>query len=140
MISDALRNCLNFFCTLSPPVCHFFPPASEILPIFNTDTFHMSLFNHSETLRAKDLKLWENYHHTLCVMCPVSYVKCYMSLVTCHSSGFCFYKVLKLVSWGSVINGVYPSTFFTFFFKTVWYQIFTYLCCIHRFLVIKKPT
>ena len=72
----------------------------NILSIINTDNSQMSLFNHSKTLRARDLKFWQHYHHTLCVMCPVSHVN-----DTCH---FFFTKGGKLVCWGSVINGVYP--------------------------------
>ena len=45
--------------------------------------------------------------------CHVSHVRCHVSHVTCHITDvmcfFCFfYKVLKLVSRGSVINGAYP--------------------------------
>ena len=65
------------------------PPSNrKILSIINTDTSDMSLFNHSKTVRAKGLKFCKNYHHTLCVMCPVSVVTYHMSLVTCHMSLF----------------------------------------------------
>ena len=40
----------------------------NILSITNTDTSQMSLFNHSKTVRVRNLIFWENYHHTLCVM------------------------------------------------------------------------
>ena len=71
------------FCTLSPLVCHVFPQSSrKILSIIKTYTSQMSLFDHSKTVRARDLKFWEYYNHTLCVMCPVSHVTCHMSHVT----------------------------------------------------------
>ena len=49
----------------------------------------MSLFNLSQTVRARDLQFWHNNPHALCVMCPevtcqVSHVRCHMSIVLCH--------------------------------------------------------
>ena len=51
-------------------------------------TCHMSLFNFSQTVRARDLQFAHDIHHTLCVMCLVSHVRCHMSLesVTCNMS------------------------------------------------------
>ena len=88
--------------------CVPFVPLSnrKILSFINTDTSQMSLFNHSKTVRTRDLKFWENYHHTLFVMCPVSHVRWHMLLVTCHISDF-FYTGGQLVFWGSVISVVY---------------------------------
>ena len=72
---------------------------------------------YSQTIRARELKFWENVHPTLCVMCHVSCVKCQVSSVTCHISGvachFCllFFSLgegLDLLGGGSVINGAYP--------------------------------
>ena len=56
----------------------------KILSNINIDISQISPFNHSKTVKATDLKFLENYHHTLCVMCPMSDVRYHMSLVTCH--------------------------------------------------------
>ena len=40
-----------------------------------------SNYLHSQTVRARDLKFWDNVHHHLCVMCHVSCVMCHMSCV-----------------------------------------------------------
>ena len=40
----------------------------------------------SQTGRARELKLWENIHPTLCVMCHVSCVMCHLSCAMCHLS------------------------------------------------------
>ena len=57
----------------------------------------------------------ENFTPTLLVMLEtfgrsVSRITCHMSHVTCHVSHvtFFFYKVLKLIGGGSVINRAYP--------------------------------
>ena len=57
-------------------------------------------------------------HSAACVTCHVSHFLCCMSHVTCHWSCvtcrmshitlYIFYKVVELVSEGSVINGAYP--------------------------------
>ena len=54
---------------------------------------HMSLFNLSQTVRARDLQFSHNIHYTLCVQChmsgdtyQVSHVRCHMSCVMCHVS------------------------------------------------------
>ena len=39
----------------------------------------------SQTGSARELKVWENVHPTLCLMCHVSHV-CHVSCVTCHLS------------------------------------------------------
>ena len=56
--------------------------------------------------------------HMSHITCPVSRVMCHMIRVTCHMSCvtcnlvlFIFYKVLKLIGGGSVVNGAYPSSF-----------------------------
>ena len=65
-------------------------------------------------VRARELTFWENVHLPPPVTCQVSHVTCHvhMSPVTCHMSNFIyiyfFYKVLKLVSGGYVINRAYP--------------------------------
>ena len=39
-----------------------------------------------QSVRARELKFWENFHPTLCVMCHISHVTCHMSPVICHLS------------------------------------------------------
>ena len=46
--------------------------------------------------------------HVSCVTCHISRVPCHVSHVTCHFFFLFFYKVLKLIGGGSVINGAYP--------------------------------
>ena len=48
--------------------------------------------------------------HLSRVKCHVSHVTCHMLHVTCHIFFF-FYKVVKLIGGGSVINGAYPVQF-----------------------------
>ena len=48
----------------------------------------------------------------LFVTCHVSHVTCHVSRVTCHNFFSPSYKVVKLISGGSVINGAYPVQFF----------------------------
>ena len=46
-----------------------------------------------------------------CVTCHMSRVRYHVSHVTCHNIFFIyffFYKVVKLIGGGSVINGAYP--------------------------------
>ena len=54
-------------------------------------TCHMSLFNLSQTERARDLQFTHNIPYTRCVQChmsgvtyQLSHVRCYMLLVMCH--------------------------------------------------------
>ena len=67
-------------------------------------------------------RYWENGHLPPCVPCHMSRVTtCHMSRVTCHLSHVACHmpkfwifspkKVVKLVGWGSVINGSYSSSF-----------------------------
>ena len=63
---------------------------------------------HSQTGRARELTFWEKVHLPPRVTYQMSHVTCHMSRVTCHVShvkGIFFYKVVKLVNGGSVING-----------------------------------
>ena len=46
-------------------------------------------------------------HHVSCVMCHVSHVRCQVSQYSLRN----YYKVLQIVSGGSVINGADPSSF-----------------------------
>ena len=39
-----------------------------------------------QTVRARDLTFWDNFHHPLCVMCHMSSITCNMSFVPCHMS------------------------------------------------------
>ena len=55
----------------------------------------------TQTVRARELKIWENIHLTSCVMChisPVTFhlspVMCHLSPVTCH-----FFFTLKKIKW-----------------------------------------
>ena len=41
---------------------------------------------HSQTVRARDLKFWEQVHCPPLVTCQMPYVMCHMSRVTCHKS------------------------------------------------------
>ena len=71
----------SFFFFLFTTFMPNFPPSnSKILSIINTDTSHMSLFNHSKELGTW-LRKWSLYP-----MCYVSRVTCHMSLVRCHLS------------------------------------------------------
>ena len=36
--------------------------------------YHHAINTHTQTVKARDLKFWDNVHHTICVMCPVSHV------------------------------------------------------------------
>ena len=68
----------------------------------------------SQTVRARELKFWENVHTPRCVSSHVSRVTCHVSHVMCHMSQFCWGwgdKVVELVCGGSIINGASPSSF-----------------------------
>ena len=82
---------------------------------FVMDGFHKSSFSsksskhlHFKTRRARAQKFRENVHSPPCVTCHVSHVTCHMSRVTCHMSLNYFYKEVKLVARGYVINRAYP--------------------------------
>ena len=52
----------------------------------------------SHTVRARDLKLWENVLITQPVTCHVSHVTCHMLYVTCHMSHVkCHFKETKYI-------------------------------------------
>ena len=68
------------FCPLSPPLCHVFPKLQKNIAYKQ----YMSLFNHVKTARARGLTFWDSINHTLCVICPVSPVRCQVSLVSYH--------------------------------------------------------
>ena len=111
-------------------------PRKKRLSIFNTVTFHISLFTHSKILRAMNLKFWHNVHLTLCVMCSVSHVRCHMLLVTYHFSHFFFNISIRLVGWGSVTNEAICLDFVSLL-KTHWYLSILISACSDPFLVIK---
>ena len=73
-----------------------------------------SQHHESQTVRARELKFWENVHHVWSVTCHVSRVTCHVSHVTCHLS---------------------PVTcFFSFFFLT-FYHYYFYIYIFFGFLV-----
>ena len=45
-----------------------------------------SKYSQFQTGKARKLKFCENVHPTICVLCHVSFVTCYVSHVTCHMS------------------------------------------------------
>ena len=61
------------FWSLTHPLCPCFPPSYRKKIVYY-QYWYLSLFNHSQTIRAMDLKLSNNVHPTLCVMCTVSCV------------------------------------------------------------------
>ena len=87
------------------------------LPIFKT-----SLLSRRETEILRECSPTTTYHMSR-VICHMSHVIGHMSCVLCHMShvmsnfvlNFCLkkfvYKVLELISGGSVINRAYPSSF-----------------------------
>ena len=56
--------------------CH----VSHVMNHMSRVMCHMSLFNLSETVRARDLQFSHDINITQCVMCPVSHVRYHMSL------------------------------------------------------------
>ena len=64
---------------------------------------------HHQTVIARDLNLWDNVHHSLCVTCLMPGDMCYViSIPLCHVKKFD--KVLELVGGESVINRATPSS------------------------------
>ena len=113
----------------------------------------MPLFNHSQTLRARDLQFLHDIHHTLVAMCLVSHVRCHMSLVMCHMSLVTYhmscdsililifsYTLWELVGEGSVFNGASPFLVFrAFIIKNAMIPIFfNFQGCSGPLWVIKK--
>ena len=73
----------------------------------------------SQIVRSRKPTFWENFHpppHDTCHMSRAMYdmwhVTCYVWHVTCYLkpiiNDFFFYKVVRLVGGGSVINRAYP--------------------------------
>ena len=60
-----------------------------------------------QTIRARELKLWEKVHLPISVTCQVSHVTCHMSHVTCHMS---------------------RVRFFFFFFRTQVLEVGSHIC------------
>ena len=67
-----------------------------------------SRYHKSQTIRARELKFWENVHppqHVTChvsrVTCHVSRVTCHMSRVTCHVSHVTFFFIYFFFFWKS---------------------------------------
>ena len=92
----------------------------------------MSLFNLSQTVRARALQFSPNNHYTLWVQChmsgvtyQVSHVRCHISLVMCHVSCVMWYVsyviyifFTKLLSWlvEALLSTVFSLGFFGHFF------------------------
>ena len=78
------------------------------LPVMCHMAHNLCLVSHAtflpyQTIRARDLQFLHDIHHTLCVMCLVSHVRCHMSIVTYHVS---------LVVKGLLSMGPASSSFF----------------------------
>ena len=95
-------------------------------------------FQSFKNIRARDLKFWENYYHTLCVMCPVSHVRWHKSLVTCHMSHFFFTNGKVSLLRVCYYWGLPRLIFRIFLFKRVDTQYLLNSACSGQFLVIKK--
>ena len=108
-----------FFGPLKPHLCLCLPPSYiKILFIINTYTSPMSLFNHSKSVKARDLKFWHNNHHTIFVICPVSRVRWQMSLIICHMYFF-FRKCWSKLQEGQ--HNLPCQVLRLFLLKTCWY-------------------
>ena len=75
--------------------------------------------HYTQTVRARERKLWENIHPQPPVTCQVSCIMCQASGFKCHMSGvmcqiFFFDKVVVLVNPWSFINWAYPIKFYTY--------------------------
>ena len=81
-----------------------------------------SEYHQSQTIRVRELKFWENVHPPQHVTCHMSPVMCHKTNVTCQVSyaTFFFYKVVKLIVEGSVINGAYTVCFLFFLWTYDW--------------------
>ena len=101
-------------CPMSCVSCH----VSGVRSVVTCHVSHVT--SNSITIRAWELKFWEQVHLLPPVTCHLSCVTCHTSYVTCCMSHFFFYKVVKLVVGGSVINKSDPVQFLeesdTFFF------------------------
>ena len=54
-----------------------------------SDPFSQNIQNTLQTVRARDLKFWDNVHQPICVTCHMSYVRCHVPHITCHISCVC---------------------------------------------------
>ena len=66
---------------------------------------------HSQTVRARELKFWENFHLPINVACQLSHVTCQMSPVTCNIF-LCVDKVLSLTVEGLLSTGLLLQFFY----------------------------
>ena len=66
-----------------------------------------STYHYPQTVRAKEMKFWENVHTTPSVTCDVSQFICHMSHIRCHMS-CCNLNVLKKKEprWHKIICSV----------------------------------
>ena len=134
---------------------HFFLMSSLSRSSFCSEPSRLFL---SQTVKAGELKLWENDQPSPCVACHVSYVMlhmsrvichvsdvmCHMSCVTCQLSSVTFWlkkttrKLQSVVAsrGGSVINGAYPVYFCLFVAKlhNVQFHLYKYSWILVKFL------
>ena len=85
-------------CPMSCVSCH----VSGVRSVVTCHVSHVT--SNSITIRAWELKFWEQVHLLPPVTCHLSCVTCHTSYVTCCMSHFFLYKVVKLVVGGYVIN------------------------------------
>ena len=102
LVFEVFMKMCKFFTTKTtswPPYTTFVPLFSPSyrnwMYIINNVTSSMSLFNHSQIIRARDMTFWHNVHHILCVICLVSHVRCRMSLIRSHLSRFVIYFLFR---------------------------------------------
>ena len=81
---------------VSGVTCH----VSNVMCHLSTVTCHLSRVtcrHYLQSVRARDLKFWDNAHHPLCVRCHRSCAMWHVSSVTCHMSHFSCH--VSLVPW-----------------------------------------
>ena len=83
---DALRNHLNLVLVPFYPLCALFSLPQNIekrFSIVNTVTSHILLFNHSQIVKARDMKFSKMFTtpYVSCVFCNMSHVTCPLSSV-----------------------------------------------------------
>ena len=89
----------SFFCSFSPPLCHIFPQAIAkyyLLSILIPLKCQFSTIPKPQKL-ARDLNFLKSYHQTLCVMCPVSHLRCHMSIFKCHLSDVTYHMSYVII-------------------------------------------
>ena len=87
--SEIMMQFYNYFIFNRPGVAGaVLQTASSLIKWVSQSSFSSRYSQHhdSQTVRARELKFWENVHPTPCVMCHLSHVTCHISPVTCHLS------------------------------------------------------